>query len=300
MSKGILILLFCLLAMKARSQDTCERRPYRPINILSNPSFESQTIPCSSGFQNIPFWFTPTYEVPTCFLNACDNFQVADSTMIAYSFISPNISLYPVVPQPIPDGNGVAAISDFGYSRQMYVYPGHKSYVSTCLISILQKDSFYRFDFFVGFGGKGNEFLQVHNQLLIPEFSQSPETFTLFGLPDCSTIEVSIPNIGCASRVGWIPLGSCTVTSDTGYWAKASIDFSPTQNIGAIALGPSCDTTYVLHQDTYTYDSIQVSTVAYSYFLDELQFYQSHAPNPVISPLSGSSCGFSIVLQMQP
>lgn len=300
MFKSIPILFFWMLVMKTYSQDTCGRRPYKPINVLSNPSFENLAANCSSGFQNIPSWFTPTNEMPTGFLNACDNFQIADSAMISYSFIDPNICLYPIVPLPIPDGNGVAAVSDFGYGGDIHVYPFRKSYVSTCLTNTLQKDSFYRLDFFVGFGSKGNKFLQVHNQLLVPEFSQSPETFTLFGLPDCSSIGVSIPIIGCASRAGWIPLGSCTVSSETDAWVKASIPFRPKQNMAAIALGPGCDTTYILHPDTYTYENQQVSTLQYSYFLDELQFYQSSIPAPVVSLLSGNSCGSSMILQMQP
>jgi gliding motility-associated-like protein len=300
MVKGVLILFFCLLSRKVHSQDSCERRPYIPVYLLSNPSFESYAAPCSSGFQNIPFWFTPTNEVPTGFLNACNNFFISDSIMIAYSFTNPNICLFPVVPQPIPDGHGVAAVSDFGYGGAIHVYPFRKSYVSTCLLSPLQKDSSYRLDFFVGFGNKGNRFLQVSNQLLIPEFSQTIEKFTLFGFSDCSSISTPIPIIGCLSRIGWIPLGSCTVSSDTGRWISASISFRPDQNIAAIALGPSCDTTYILHPDVYTYGSQQVSTQQFSYFLDKLQFYQSSSPNPVVSLLSGNSCSSSIVLQMQP
>ncbi len=300
MRKGILILLFNFLAINAHSQDTCSRRPYWPINILSNPSFENSLTSCASGYQNVPFWFTPTSEMPTSFLNACDNFQIANPTMIAYSFTNPNICLYPIVPQPIPDGNGVAAVSDFGYGGAPYVYPFLKSYVSTCLTSILQKDSLYKLDFYVGFGDKGTEFLQVHNQLLVPEYSQSPETFTLFGLPDCSSIAVSLPIVGCASRAGWIPLGSCTVSSDTGAWVKATITFSPRQSVAAIALGPGCDTTYVLHPDVYTHEDKRVSSLQYSYFLDKLQFYTTTVPEPVISLVSGNSCSASVVLMMEP
>ena len=300
MVKGMLILLFCLFFMEGMCQDSCQKRPYRPINILSNPSFEDNAVPCSSGFQNIPFWFTPTNEVLTGFLNACDSFKIPDTTIISYSFSQPNICLFPVVPLPIPDGNGVAAVSDFGYGGDIRVYPLHKSYVSTCLSSPLQKDSFYRLVFYVGFGGRGSEFLQAHNGLLAPEFSQSPETFSLFGLPDCSGIATSLPLIGCASRAGWINLGSVTVSADTGTWAKAVIDFTTSQNIGSIALGPSCDTTLILHPDTLTYEDSSVSTIDYSYFLDNLQFYQSSYPDPVISRLSGNSCSTNIVLQMQP
>jgi gliding motility-associated-like protein len=301
MRKGGLIILFCLLYIKIFSQDTCQTIPYYPLNILSNPSFENPAQPCTSGFQDIPFWYAPTNEVPTAFLNACTDFLISDSSMSAYSFICPNISFFPTVPQPIPDGNGVAAISDYGYfNGTYYVYPFHKSYVSTCLTSPLEKDSLYRFEFYVGFGGLGSEYLQVHNQLLIPEYSQSPEKFTLFGLSDCSNIDVSIPFLGCLSVAGWTPLGSCTVTCDTGKWVKAAINFSPGQQIQAIALGPACDTIFVPYPDTYLYKGEQVTAQQFSYFLDKFQFFQSSVPKPIVSEVSGGPCSSSVVLQMQP
>jgi gliding motility-associated-like protein len=99
---------------------------------------------------------------------------------------------------------------------------------------------------------------------------------------------------------GWIPLGSCTVSADTGQWVKAAINFSPGQQIQAIALGPACDTIYVPFPDTYFYQGAQVTAQQFSYFLDKLQFFQSSVPKPIVSLLSGGPCSSSAVLQMQP
>ena len=301
MRRGAMILFSCLLYTKIFSQDSCHRIPYYPVAILNNPTFENPAQPCISGFQNIPFWYNPTNEVPTAYLNACTGFLISDSVMNAFSFTSPNIAFFPQVPQPIPAGNGVAAVSDYGYlTGSYYIYPYHKSYISACLTSPLQKDSLYRLQFYTGFGKLGTEYLQVHNQLLIPEYSQSPESFTLFGMTDCSQIDLSIPFLGCLSVAGWIPLGSCTVSADTGRWVLSTIDFSPDQQIQAIALGPACDTIFVPHPDTYTYQGQQVTAIQFSYFLNNLQFYQSTVPKPILSLASGSSCSQSAVLQLQP
>lgn len=300
MARRILILLLCLLSKEIYGQDTCNRIPFTPIYILNNPSLEDNALSCSSTFTGVPYWYPTTSEMQTGFLNSCTNYIIPDNLIVAASFLNTNICLFPIVPQPVPDGKGVVAVSDYGYDGGMYIYPFHKSYTSTCLTSPLRKDTLYRLDFFAGFGGGGNEYLSVHDQVLAPGVSHSPETFGLFGLGDCSSVNMPIPIIGCPAIGGWIPLGYTTVSGAAGTWVKTSILFKPSIDIQAISLGPGCDTNFTILPISSTYQGQPVRTNNYSYFLDSLQFYKSNVPPPVVSLVSGNSCSASVVLQMQP
>ena len=206
--------------------------------------------------------------------------------------------MFPLVPQPIPDGNGVAAVADFGYEGNRHVYAFQKSYVSTCLTQPLEKDSLYRLDFYAGFGSKGSEVISVNVAILPPEGSLSQEKFTLFGLVNCTT--ASLPLIGCLTVAGWTPLGSVLVKSSPGSWVKTNIKFKSPDNIQAIALGPSCDTTIDLKPGVFIYNGDTLTANKYSYFLDALQLKKSKVPAPVVKIISGSSCSQNINLQIQP
>jgi gliding motility-associated-like protein len=303
MRKIVLTLSCLLIAGLLYSQDSCFRFPVRAINVINNPSFELGSQPCFSGYLDelgvdLPFWTTPTYEVPTGYLNSCTNFLIPDSVILTESFNTPYVALYPLVPQPIPDGNGVVAVTDYAFEGALNTYPFHKSYIATCLQQSLEKDSLYRFEFQVGFGTKGTKILTVNNGVLLPQNSPSPEKFTLFGFPNCPIIP--IPLIGCPEVGGWIALGSIIVKGDPGTWVKAVIQFRLLQDIQAIALGPSCDTVGISGTDTLTVDGTLTHADHYSYFLDQLQLFKSTVFPPAVSIASGTLCNKSIVLQMQP
>ncbi len=301
MGTRIPILLLCLLSIQARTQDTCSRVPMEPIYIISNPSLLNMPPTCTSGYNGVTGWYPTTSEMYTGFLSPCTNYLIADDTIINASFGAGNIGLYPIVPQPVPDGKGVLAISDYGFTKGgMYIYPAYKSAASTCLTGTLFTDSLYRLDFFVGFGSPGTEYLPVHTQTIGPGSSPSPEKFTLYGMADCSAISKPFPIIGCPEIAGWIPLGSIQVAGPPGTWTHTSIQFRPQTDIRAISIGPSCDTNFTTEPIVVPYQGTSVRNNTFSFFLDSLQFYQAHVPLPGISVLNGDSCSSSITLQMQP
>jgi gliding motility-associated-like protein len=237
----------------------------------------------------------------TFFLGPCSGYQVSDSTYIAGSSLTPEVALLPEVPQPVPDGQGVIAVSDYGFvPGGVYVNPDYKSFASTCLTRPLRKDSLYRFDFYAGFGKAGSGFLEFSNQILGPEFSTSPETFGLFGMTDCSAVGNPIPLYSCIDRAGWIPLGEVKISGGPGEWTKASILFTPPVDITAIAVGPSCDTNFSDLPFTGTHDGKAYNTNRYAFFLDSLQFYGADAPPPMVSLVSGDSCSAEVVLEAEP
>jgi gliding motility-associated-like protein len=294
------ILLLCLLSTQAHTQDTCNRVPMDPIYILSNPSIENIPANCTSGFSGVTGWYPTTNEMYTGFLNPCTNYLISDDTIVNASYSNVYISLFPIVPQPVPDGKGVIAVSDYGFNNGLYIYPGYKSAASTCLTGTLLKDSLYRLDFFVGFGTPGTEYLPVHTQTLGPGSSPSPETFTLYGMTDCSTVSQPFPILGCPQVAGWTPLGSVTVSGNPGTWNRTSIQFQPPMDIRAISIGPSCDTNFTTQPITVPYQGINIRNNTFSFFLDSLQFYQAHVPFPSISVIAGDSCSTTITLQLQP
>ena len=158
--------------MKMQGQDTCHQVPLRPIFILNNPSLLAAA-PCTSGFAGIPFWFPASTEMLTGFLEPCTNYVVPDATYVLGASQTPQVAVFPIVPQPVPDGAGVIAVSDYGYaSGSIYTNPDYKSFATTCLTQPLRQDSLYRFDFYAGFGQAGNQAVQLSNGLLGPGIFQ--------------------------------------------------------------------------------------------------------------------------------
>lgn len=286
--------------MKMQGQDTCHQVPLRPIFILNNPTLRAAA-PCTSGFGGIPYWYPTSTEMLTGFLDPCTNYVIPDTAYISGAAQTPEAALLPDVPQPVPDGAGVLAVSDYGFANgSIYVNPDYKSFASTCLTQTLRKDSLYRLDFYAGFGKAGSEYLEFSNQLLGPEFSTTPETFGLFGMPDCSAVGNPIPLYSCVDRAGWIPLGEVTIKGSPGAWSKASILFTPPMDINAIAIGPSCDTNFSSPPFSATHNGKAYAINRFAFFLDSLQFYGANAPPPIVSLISGDSCTSTITLEMQP
>jgi len=303
MRRRILLIWLSFLSYFVHGQNNCFLFPSRPINIISNASFEADPSFCASGYINtlgltVPYWATSTNEMFTGYLNACSNFIIPDSIIIDASSITRFMSLYPIVPQPIPGGSGVAVIADFGYDGVINTYPFHKSYVSTCLTESLQKDSLYRLDFYLGFGTRGNKVIVANNTTLVPEISPSPEKITLFGVQYCTNY--ALPTLGCPEVGGWINLGSCSVSGKPGTWVKASIQFRAPQDLQYISLGPSCDTVPVSQSDTFYYKGTEFHTYDFSYFLDSLQLNKSTISIPTVQIVSGTPCSDTVILHVQP
>lgn len=286
--------------MNVQAQDTCHQVPLRPIYILNNPSLRSGA-PCTSGFSGVPYWYPASTEMLTGFLDPCNNYIVPDTTYIAAAAQTPQVTLLPIVPQPVPDGAGVLAVADYGYAAgSRYVNPDYKSFATTCLTQPLRKDSLYRLDFYAGFGVEGNHSLEVNQNFLGPEYSSTPETVGLFGRTDCADVGNVIPFYSCINRAGWIPLGEVTVNGSQGTWSKSSISFIPPVDINAIAIGPGCDTNFSAGPFVGTYEGKSYDINRYFFFIDSLQFYGAYAPPPLVNLVSGDSCASAVTLDMQP
>jgi hypothetical protein len=106
MKKSLSLMWMLWLMIDAYSQDTCFQVPTRLINAISNPTFENDVVPCTSGYSLVPGWTSPTNEVPLAFLNACTDFIIPDSTILneflilAYTRLFPNLYPAEMVLQP--------------------------------------------------------------------------------------------------------------------------------------------------------------------------------------------------------
>jgi len=133
-------------------------------------------------------------------------------------------------PTPFPDGEGVLGFRDGRVSSSDSLDALWKEYAGACLISPMLADSFYRFQFHVGF--------------VNPQISP-PINISLFGTARCDHLPFGIGDVafGCPSNSpDWMKIGEIFVDGGGGdKWVKAFIDINPRIDIAAIAIGPDCD-----------------------------------------------------------
>lgn len=133
-------------------------------------------------------------------------------------------------PRPFPDGKGLLGFRDGRFSSTDTLDAYWKEYAGACLLSPMLADSFYRFQFDIGF--------------VNPEISP-PINVSLFGTTECANIPFGQGNVafGCPSNSpNWMKLGDVLVSGGSGdSWVKTFIDILPDSDIAAIAIGPDCD-----------------------------------------------------------
>jgi gliding motility-associated-like protein len=290
MKISCLILVFFYLCVDTSGQDYCLKAPFVFIDAIKNPSFEVPQ-PCNNSdiFDRltypIPGWL-PSSKGFVAYLHECFNFKrppvITSSPFHDY--------FHPVVPQPIPDGKGVIVLVDWPEQETKINDTNHidiKSYVFSTLKKPLKKDSLYQFVFYTGFGRKDSAAaLQIGYDDWTP--TRSPEPFSLFGLSDSMQINPPLlhsgqQNADCPSSYGkgWVILGNCIAVGDTGTWVKNIITFTPSQDIQSIALGPSCERTFITTNSKYS---------NYEFFIDNLSLYTASVPKPVVEITAGSLC----------
>lgn len=135
------------------------------------------------------------------------------------------------IPEPIPSGLAVA-----GMFIGVSAIPDYREYLGSCLPGgPVMAGEDYRLNFKMGFGNiTGNGVDSII-------YSPSPATMSLYGIPDCDDLRFS--GNTCpeeAGAVGWELITTFTVSGAVPSWQDVNVDFTPTQDYGAIALGGSC------------------------------------------------------------
>jgi len=192
----------------------CFCQTVAPKSLIPNPSFEDMDC-CPrdrSELHCASVWIQAS-EPTTDFIHLCD--------YLGWDDFPP--------PMPFPDGSGIMGFRDGRVRSGNNPDPFWKEYAGACLINPLLKDSTYRFQFDVGF---------VNSQ------KSPPIDISFFGTADCNNLPFGVGNeaFGCPSNSpDWKKLDEVRVSGGTGNkWVNSFIEFTPNEDIYAIAIGPDC------------------------------------------------------------
>lgn len=193
----------------------CECKLVEPVSLIPNPSFEEMNCcPSAPSQLNCAKVWIQASEPTTDFIHMCD--------FMGWDDFPP--------PLPFPDGDGIMGFRD-GRVRNDVANAEYnwKEYAGACLLGPLLADTPYVFEFYVGF---------------VDRFKSPPINITFFGTGDCANLPFGVgdPEFGCPTNgPDWVRLGSTTVSGGTGKkWVKTNVEFTPKENIAAIAIGPDC------------------------------------------------------------
>jgi gliding motility-associated-like protein len=220
--------------IKIESTPDCTCDVLEVTSLIPNPSFEDMSC-CPSDLNqlNCAETWVQASDPTTNYIHQCG--------WMGWRNIPP--------PEPFPDGE---AIVGFKNGRRVHnteeLERNWKEYSGACLSSTLLADTTYRFEFEVGFSDL--------------RFSP-PIEITLFGTPSCSNLPFGVNNdlLGCPTNgPGWTQLGSRLVYARSGNeWVKTSIEFTPDQEIRAIAIGPPCALSIGNESTYYFFDNLILS-----------------------------------------
>jgi gliding motility-associated-like protein len=196
------------------NDEDCICEIIEPKSLIPNPSFEEMDccpddrsqLDCASS------WIQAS-DPTTDFIHLCD--------WLGWDDFPP--------PQPFPDGNGIMGFRDGRVRSNNNPEPYWKEYAGACLISPLETDSSYRFQFDVGF---------------VDPQKSPPIDISFFGTPSCDYLPFGKGNaaFGCPSNSpNWTKLGEVSVSGGSGgTWINTFLEIVPEEDIYAIAIGPDC------------------------------------------------------------
>lgn len=321
---GIILSMFLSLTVTAQQQ--CRQFPVRKIDIIPNPSFEVGN-GCPSNYlfpgshTSIIGWTSLHPTVPAGYVSRCSDFIISDSSIsvdhgLAQWFTEPRgltleITSPPVMPQPLPDGNATLLITDRArISNRQRDSDYVKTYMATCLLQPLQKDSLYRLDFSLGFGVQTTQNLVRNDRYYLTAtgdtvwirdssyfaakakngVSNQEETIAIYGKSDCTHFSSYQYNYRCLKNEGWTELGTVTIKGTPGTWTNTSIAFAAPENMQAFAIGPGCQ------KVTRTSDTAYF----FQYYIDNLQMYTTNIQRPAVVQAAGNQCNKTATLQLNP
>lgn len=194
----------------------CVCKVVEPVSLIPNPSFEDlNCCPSERSQLGCAIDWIQASEPTTDLIHACN--------WLGWDNFPP--------PMPFPDGEGIMGFRDGRVRRNTGVHePFWKEYAGACLISPLEKDTAYRFQFDVGF---------------VNEQASPPINITFFGTTDCANLPFGIGDgdFGCPTNSSnWEKIGEVLVSGEEGdRWINAVLEIVPTKDFYAIAIGPECD-----------------------------------------------------------
>ncbi len=208
----------------------CECPEAGPISLIPNPSFED-TVCCPSSRSQLhcaDSWIQAS-EATTDLLHTCG--------WMGWDDLPP--------PLPFPDGDACVGFRNGRPAgpNEPGSNPNWKEYAGACLLSPLKAGVTYKFEFHVGF---------------TKQPASPATTLVFFGSPDCSNLPFGEGNeyYGCPTNgFGWVNMGSVAING-TFQWKKYDITVTPSQDIHAIAIGPSCPEVFYPFSPYYFFDNL--------------------------------------------
>ena len=174
-------------------------------SIIPNPSFEVWDDCCPSSYSQL--YCAETWE------------QATDATSDFYHLCG---FMPPVVPLPLPDGDGiVAALFTFGWLE----------YIGGNLLTPMLANEEYTLSMMIAAtatDGSATTFAPIYF---------GDVDVTIFGYTTPAAFPVFTAE--CPEPEGWVELGHVTYTP-VNLWTNVSITFTPTTDIAAIMIGPPC------------------------------------------------------------
>jgi len=204
-----------------------------PISFIPNPSFEDmECCPDNRSQLSCASDWVQASEATTDYINTCG--------YMGWTEFPP--------PEPFPDGNGIMGFRDGRIRGNGTIEQNWKEYAGACLLQPLLTDTFYRFQFDVGF---------------VSTRSSPPIDITFFGTTDCNNLPFGLgdDDFGCPTNdPNWIKLGEVNVSGGgRRVWVNTFIDITPAEDIYAIAIGPSCDPAIVNASLYYFFDNLTLA-----------------------------------------
>jgi gliding motility-associated-like protein len=232
----------------------------------------------------------PSFEVYDCVpdslseLACAEAWQQATDATTDYLLNVPGALWDVDIPQPLPDGIGIAG---------GVINPAYREYLGACLTAPMEAGVEYTLRMRVAAGAAQGDSIDGWDYVDIPPVGAVD--ITLFGSASCPGWPV-IPvfNGDCVVGVDdWAELGAMTYVAD-GTWLTVTITFVPATDILAVMIGAPCGTA-VPGSFSLTPDNPY-----YAYFLyDDLTLNETALFDPLIGQ-SGRLCTNDLVLHVEP
>lgn len=210
-----------------------------PQSLIPNPSFEDRTC-CPQDRSDLDCavdWIQAS-EPTTDYLHTCG--------WMGWPDLPP--------PTPFPDGEGCVGFRNgrkggTGPDGNQAPNPNWKEYAGACLLSPLKAGTSYRFEFWVGF---------------TKAFNSPPTSIAFYGSTDCVNLPFGVGNeaFGCPlNGFGWLELDEVFINGALE-WKKYEINFTPSLDIYAIAIGPNCEQQTITTDFYYFFDNLVLADVS--------------------------------------
>lgn len=184
-------------------------------SLIPNPSFEQMST-CPNNFGqigNATDWIMASDANQTSYLNTC-------------GYLYNSVNQGGII--PFPDGNGIAAT---------FIQEGWTEYIAACLLQPLIAGQHYTIQIKIA-----SHPIQTNQGVIVNLFNNglinySALDISIFGTSNCNNLPFA--GYGCPPSSNWNLLGTSTYTP-SGSWGTLSINFVPTVDITAIAIGAPC------------------------------------------------------------